>query len=128
MSLILSIKKDIKKALDITHNIIILRDMNEDLLNPNMHNLKDVLLLNSLYNIISEPTRQPALLDPLLEIYGYIKMQIMNCSIKTSEFDWSCLHQGTVNVASSLFTNIFIAFAKVCIPSKTIVVREDDKP
>ena len=31
--------------------------MNEDLLNPNMHNLKDVLLLNSLHNIISEQTR-----------------------------------------------------------------------
>ena len=34
--------------------------MNEDLLNPNEHNLKDVLLLNSLHNIISEPTRQLA--------------------------------------------------------------------
>ena len=39
--------------------------MNEDLLNPNMHNLKDVFLLNSLHNIISEPTRQLALLDPI---------------------------------------------------------------
>ena len=40
------------------------------------------------------------------------------------------LHQGTVNEATSLFTNIFIEFAKLCIPSKTIVVvvREDDKP
>ena len=63
----------------------------------------------------------------LLEMYGYIKMQIMICSIKISDFDWSCLHQGTVNEASSLFTNIFIEFAKLCIPSKTIVVREDDK-
>ena len=40
--------------------------MNEDLFNPNMHHLKDVLLLNSLYNIISEPTRQLALLDPII--------------------------------------------------------------
>ena len=65
----------------------------------------------------------------LPEMYGYIKMQIMNCSIKKiSDFDWLCLHQGTVNEASSLFTNIFIEFAKLCIPSKTIVVREDDKP
>ena len=47
---------------------------------------------------------------------------------KLSEFDWSCLHQGSVNEASSLFTNIFIEFAKLCIPSKTIVVRGDDKP
>ena len=40
-----SLNKNIKKALDITNNIIILGDMNEDLLNPNMHNLKDALLL-----------------------------------------------------------------------------------
>ena len=55
-------------------------------------------------------------------------MQIMNCSKKKSDFDWSCLHQGTVNEASSLFTNIFIEFPKLCIPSKTIVVPEDVKP
>ena len=47
---------------------------------------------------------------------------------KTSEFDWSCLHQGSVNETSSLFTNTFIEFAKFCMPSKTIVVPEDDKP
>ena len=47
---------------------------------------------------------------------------------KISEFDWSCLQQGTVNEVSSLFTNVFIEFAKLCIPNKTIVVREDDKP
>ena len=40
--------------------------MNEDLLNPCLHNLKDVLLLNSLQNIIDEPTRQLALLDPMI--------------------------------------------------------------
>ena len=45
----------------------------------------------------------------LPEMYGYIKMQIMNCSIKKiSDFDWSCLHQGTVNEASSLFTNFLL--------------------
>ena len=31
-----------------------------------LHNLKDVLLLNSLHNITSEPTRQLALLDPII--------------------------------------------------------------
>ena len=56
-----SLNKNIEKALDITNNIIILGAMNEDLLNPNMHNLKDVLLLNSLHNIISEQTCQLAL-------------------------------------------------------------------
>ena len=27
---------------------------------------------------------------------------------KLSDFDWSCLHQGTVNEASSFFTNILL--------------------
>ena len=61
-----SLNKNIEKALDITNDKIILGDINEDLLNPDMHNLKDVLLLNSLHNIISEPTRQLALLDPMI--------------------------------------------------------------
>ena len=61
-----SFSKNIENALDITNKIIILGDLNEDILNPNMHNLKDVLLLNSLHNIISEPTRKLALLDPII--------------------------------------------------------------
>ena len=61
-----ALNKNIKKSLDITNNIIILGDMNEHLLNINMHHLKDDLLLNSLHNIISEPTRQLALLDPII--------------------------------------------------------------
>ena len=143
--------------------------MNEDLLNPNMHNLKDVLLLNSLHNIISETTRQLALLDPIIGhedmsplsqgiiqvpneisdhcatyvnipfeyplhgtftrnvwIYKYKNYYFFNK--KTSDFDWLCLHQGTVNEASSLFTNIFIEFARLCTPNKTMVVLEDYKP
>ena len=40
--------------------------MNEDLLNPRLHNLKYVLLLNSLQNIIDEPTCQLALLGPII--------------------------------------------------------------
>ena len=63
----------------------------------------------------------------LLEMYGYIKMQVINCSIKISDFDWSCLHQVTVNEASSLFANSFIEYSKLCISSKIIVVQEDAK-
>ena len=47
---------------------------------------------------------------------------------KLSDFDQSCLYWGSVNEACSLFTNIFIGFAKLSIPSKTIVVQDDDKP
>ena len=61
-----ALSKNIEKALDITSNIIILGDMNEDIRNLRLHNLKDVLLLNSLQNIIDEPTRQLAFLDPIL--------------------------------------------------------------
>ena len=58
--------------------------MNEDLLNPNMHNLKDVLLLNSLHNIISEPTRQFALLDPMIvhEDMSPLSQGIFKCQLK----------------------------------------------
>ena len=41
------------------------------------------------------------------------------------QFDWTCLTQGSVDEESTLFNNIFIEFIKVCIPSKTIRVRED---
>ena len=131
--------------------------------------MKDVLLLNSLKNIIDEPTCQLALLDPIIlhedmsplnqgiikvppEIsdhsatyvhvpfeyhlngtftrnvwmYKYANYELLNKKI--SEFDWSYLQEGTVSEASILFTNVFIEFAKLCIPNKTIVVREDDKP
>ena len=43
-----------------------LGDVNEDLLNPNMHNLKNVLLPNFLHNAIIKLTRQLALLDPII--------------------------------------------------------------
>ena len=61
--------------------------MNEDLLNPNMHNLKDVLLLNSFHNIISEPTRQFALLDPIIvhEDMSPLSQGIFQVSIEISD-------------------------------------------
>ena len=46
--------------------MVIVGDLNEDLLNPNFHNLKDVLLINSMQNSISDPTRQHAILDPII--------------------------------------------------------------
>ena len=52
--------------MDISRNIIIMGDLNEDFLNSNYQNLKNVLLINSLNNVITEPTRDRALLDPVL--------------------------------------------------------------
>ena len=58
--------KNIEKAYEITHNIVILGDLNEDLFNPNFRKLKYILNINSLQNVISEPTRLNTLLDPIL--------------------------------------------------------------
>ena len=43
--------------MEITRNIIIVGDLNEDLLNVFFHNLQDILIINSLQNVIAEPTR-----------------------------------------------------------------------
>ena len=79
-----SLNKNIEKALDITNDIIILGEMNADLLYPNMHNLQDVLLLNSLHNIISEPSRQLALLDPIIvhENMSFLSQGIIQMQMK----------------------------------------------
>ena len=61
-----SFNLNIEKALEHSKNLIIAGDLNKDLLNPNFHNLKDVLLINSMTNVITEPTRQQAILDPII--------------------------------------------------------------
>ena len=56
-----------QKSIGNSKNLIIVGDLNEDLLNLNFHNLKDVLLINSMTNVITEPTRPPqAILDPIV--------------------------------------------------------------
>ena len=50
-----------------------------------------------------------------------LKQQIRN-------FDWSCLNEGSLDEACVEFTNIFLGMVKSCIPSKTVLVRPDDKP
>ena len=89
-----SLNKNIEKALDISINILILGDMNEDLLNLNMHNLKDVLLLNSLHNIISEPTRPLALLDPIIghEDISPLSQWIIQVPNKISDYCTTYVH------------------------------------
>ena len=57
---------NIERALEISNNLILVGDLNEDLLNINYRNLRDILLINSLQNVISSPTRQNAILDPIL--------------------------------------------------------------
>ena len=45
------INKNIEKAYEITHSIVILGNLNEDLFNSNFRKLKDILNINSLQNI-----------------------------------------------------------------------------
>ena len=61
-----SFNLNIEKAMEIARNIIIVGDLNEDLLNVYFHNLQDILKINSLQNVIAEPTRGRALLDPTI--------------------------------------------------------------
>ena len=58
-----SLHRNIEIALEPSENIILVGDLNEDLLNNNVNNLKDVMLMNSLHNVITLPTRNTALLD-----------------------------------------------------------------
>ena len=57
---------NIEKASEISRKLILVGDLNEDLLNMNYHNLRDILLINSMQNVISDVTRQNAILDPII--------------------------------------------------------------
>ena len=48
--------RNIEKEMELSKNLVIVGDLNEDLLNDNFRNLHDLLLVNSLQNIISVPT------------------------------------------------------------------------
>ena len=51
-----SLNLNIEKAFEYSKNLILVGDLNEDLLNPNFHNLKDLVLINSMIQVITEPT------------------------------------------------------------------------
>ena len=61
---------NIERAIDKNPNIVLLGDLNENLLNDNLSNLKHVILINNLEKVIKEPTRitpnTTTLLDPTL--------------------------------------------------------------
>ena len=52
--------------MELSQNLVIVGDLNEDLLNDNFRYLRYTLLANSLQNIISVPTRGRALLDTII--------------------------------------------------------------
>ena len=61
-----SVSSNIEKTLDLTKNMILVGDLNEDLLNLNYRNLRDTLLINWLQNVITDATRQAAILDLII--------------------------------------------------------------
>jgi len=95
---------NIEKALEHSNNIIILGDLNENLLNPNFNNLRDILIVNSLQNVITTPTRQQAILDPIL--------------IPT---DMTYCNAGVINIPDNISdhnaTYLFLPFAYEILPS-----------
>jgi hypothetical protein len=54
----------LEQALNFTENIIITGDLNVDLLIQTNHKLNEIMTLYDLTNVINEPTRMGALLDP----------------------------------------------------------------
>ena len=161
--------RNLEKAFDITDNVILVGDLNEDLLNSNYRNLRDILLINSLQNVITDPTRLDAILDPILipDDMAYIDAGVINTPANISDhkatfvalpfqydphgtftrlvwlykkanfpllkdkvvnFDWSCLNDGSLDEACKKITDVFLNIVKLCIPSKTVVIRPNDKP
>ena len=57
---------NLEAAFQMSKNVIIMGDLNEDLLNNAFHNLKDIIIVNSMMNVINVPTRGNSLLDPIL--------------------------------------------------------------
>lgn len=74
------LNQNLEKAMELTKNVIVLGDLNEDLLLANNYNLKNVMLVNSMQNIINEPTRGRALLDAILVNFDQI---VLDCGILT---------------------------------------------
>ncbi|CAC5424809.1 unnamed protein product [Mytilus coruscus] len=56
----------IEQALNVTSNVVITGDLNVDLLTECNHRLNEIIQLYNMTNVIKEPTRFGALLDPIL--------------------------------------------------------------
>ena len=95
-----SLINNITRALDTTNNIIIVGDMTED--RHNVSNLKDILILNSLNNIISQPTRQQAHLDPIIcyKVMSFIYQCLLEIPPKMSDHRATYVSQSNLCLSS----------------------------
>jgi len=59
-----------ERALDVNTNVVLLGDLNENLFNDSLMNLRNVIFINNLENVITEPKRltqhSSTLIDPIL--------------------------------------------------------------
>ncbi len=76
--------RNLEFASDVSGNLIIVGDINEDQLNVHTHKLRDIMLTNALKNIIESPTRvtetTSTLLDPVI-------VNIEQCVLKCGVLD-----------------------------------------
>ena len=103
--------------MEVNLNSVVLGDLNENLLNNNNTNLKNIILFNNLDNVIKEPTRITAtsttLIDPILVSNSFDNYKAGHLDIGTSDLfnelvaseNWDFLNTSTVDVACAHFTN-----------------------
>ena len=60
-----NLNMNVEASFRISKNVIVVCDINEDMLGSTFHNLKDIIIVNSMMNVINIPTRGNALLDPI---------------------------------------------------------------
>ena len=126
--------------MEVNLTIVVLGDLNENLLNNNNTNLKNIILFNNLDNVIKEPTRITAtsttLIDPILVSNSFDNYKAGYLDLGTSDLfnelvaseNWDFLNTSTVDVACAYFTNKIHDFMNLCIPSKVVTIRPNDKP
>ena len=61
-------------------------------------------------------------------IYLYKNANFTLLKQKLSNYDWTCLKEGTLDEACSKFNDTFLEFVDSCVPSKNVLIRPDDKP
>ena len=100
----------IDRALDVNKNIVLLGDLNENLFNDSLMNLRNVIVINNLENGITEPTRvtqhSSTLIDPIL------------VSKDLHTYNAGCIHVDS-NISDHRATFTYIKFEFFCQPRTT---------
>ncbi|OWF47171.1 RNA-directed DNA polymerase from transposon BS [Mizuhopecten yessoensis] len=64
------------------------------------------------------------------KVWLYKRADFVTLNNLISQYDWngSFLNCESVDIACETFTNVFIEFATMCIPTKEVMIRPNDKP